>query len=79
MDCIFNKRIPKSSDNELIFRPIGKTFITGIAYSYHFFYDPTVLSPYIKETQFNFLMNSLNEELFSKFVNGLILRITSIL
>lgn len=65
MDCYFNKYIPKSTNSELIFPPVGKTFITGIAYSYQYFYDPTFLSPYMKETQFNYLMNSLNDELYS--------------
>lgn len=65
MDCLFNKQIPQSSNNELIFPPAGKTFITGLAFSYQFYYDPTILGSKIKETQFNYLMNSLNDELYT--------------
>ena len=65
MDFLFNRKIPKSSHKQLIFKPVGKTFITGLAYSYEHYYDESFLSAFISETQFNYLMNSLNEELFS--------------
>ena len=65
MDFIFNKQIPNSNSNELIFPPLGKTFITGLSYSYRFYYDPNFIGPYMKEAQFNYLMNSLNDELYS--------------
>lgn len=66
MDCLFNKYIPDpKSQQELIFKPEGKTFITGIAPGYNFIYNKQVLEPYIKEAQFSFLTNSLNEELYS--------------
>lgn len=64
MDCLFNKSIPDSSKTELIFKPDSKTFITGIASSYNFYYDPS-LESYMKESQFIFLTNSLNEELIA--------------
>ena len=65
MDYFFNKKIPNSSESELIFPPGSKTFVSGLASSYSFSYDSSFMSPYMKETQFNFLMNSLNDELFS--------------
>jgi len=34
MQCFFNKFIPKSSHKYVIIRPIGKTFISGLAYEY---------------------------------------------
>lgn len=63
MDCLFNSRIPDSTTSELVFKPASKTFVTGIASSYDFYYDQTVLGQYIKESQFNYLVNSINEEL----------------
>lgn len=39
MDCIFNKQVPLSNFDSIIFKPKGKTFITGIAFSYDFFYE----------------------------------------
>lgn len=34
MDCLFNKRVPKSTNIKIIIPPAGKTFITGFAKSY---------------------------------------------
>lgn len=65
MDCLFNRKVPKSSKTRLIFRPRAKTFITGLSSEYECSYDSEVLSQYISESQFNFLFQSLNDELFS--------------
>lgn len=64
MDCIFNSYIPKPSQNEMIFKPSSKTFINGISSSYDFYYDHSILGPYMKEAQFNYLTNCLNDELY---------------
>lgn len=64
MDCLFNSRIPKSSSTQIIFRPAEKTFITGISSKYLFYYDKRLLGDRIKESQFNYMTSSLNEELF---------------
>ena len=32
--CIFNRTIPKSTETKLILRPIGRTFVNGLAYEY---------------------------------------------
>lgn len=64
MDCLFNKIIPlPESSNEIIFKPSSKTFINGLAASYDFIYDSSILCQYMKESQFVHLTDSLNEEL----------------
>lgn len=65
MDCLFNNKIPDSTPTTQIYRPSSKTFITGIASSYAFYYDKMILGTLMKESQFNYLTNSINEELFS--------------
>ena len=65
MDCLFNKNIPEARDKEIIFKPLTKTFINGLASSYDFIYDNNILGKYMKESQFQFLTTSLNEELIS--------------
>lgn len=39
MDCIFNRKIPKSTPLCYIARPTTKTFITELAHSYSSKYD----------------------------------------
>lgn len=65
MDCLFNKQVPLSNFDSIIFKPKGKTFITGIAFSYDFFYDKNFIGDLMSESQFNYLTNSLNDELYS--------------
>ena len=65
MEYLFNMQIPDSSKEELIFRPIGKTFITGIAQEYKFYYDYNFLNSHISEKQFNNLFISLNDDLIT--------------
>ena len=73
MDCLFNKGIPESLNNkEIIFKPKNKTFINGISSSYLFIYND-VIGKYMKESQFNFLTNSLNEELSQNWPSNLCL------
>lgn len=64
MDCFMNKNIPKSTSSSLIFKSSGQTFITGISSSYDYYYDKIMLNNFIKEEQFNYLMDSLMSELF---------------
>jgi hypothetical protein len=64
MDCIFNSYIPKPRSNEIIYKPSSKTFINGLASSYDFYYDHSLIGPFMKEAHFNYLTNCLNEELY---------------
>lgn len=44
MDCCFNLFIPKSSQDLIVIRPAGKTFINGMCQSYSFDeYDQEIL------------------------------------
>lgn len=65
MDCLFNRQIPLSTFDSIIFKPKGKTFISGIAFSYDFFYDKNFIGDLMADSQFNYLTNALNDELYS--------------
>jgi len=64
MDCIFNKFVPKSTNNRIIIPPTGKTFISGIAstYSENF---PKELQPYLSESDFIKVMAEVNDMLLT--------------
>ena len=58
VDCICNHLfIPHSDDKVLVIRPSGKTFITGLAYSYWTPYDSGVN---MSEREFEYMLNHLN-------------------
>jgi hypothetical protein len=49
MDCCFNKFIPKSKPDLIVIRPMGKTFINGLAESYSFDdYNIEIIGEYMK-------------------------------
>lgn len=71
MDCFFNAWIPKSTESELIFRPIRKTFVTGISSKYSFIYDEQLLADRLTEKQFSHIARILNEELLKNWPSTL--------
>lgn len=65
MDCLFNRRIPMTTSSVYIIKPASKTWINGIPRSYEIEYDPVFLSPYITERQYERLILTINDVLFS--------------
>ena len=65
-DWIFNYQIPASSPQRVVIRPSAGTFVTGIAKQYSENY-PQELSGYLNEREFNTLMNSINDMLYTYF------------
>ena len=61
MDCLFNLQVPHSTATTIILRPVGKTFITGVASCYDNTYDKDRLSDYLTEKEFSYMVNHLNE------------------
>ena len=62
MDCIFNKKIPKSTNKHLVLRPNAKTFVNGIASSYEIVYFEE-LKPYVREIEYTHHMTRIIEGL----------------
>lgn len=60
MDCIFNRKIPKSNSKHLILRPNAKTFVNGIASSYEIIYFDE-LKPYVREIEYTHHMTRIIE------------------
>ena len=65
MDCIFNLQIPASTKNKVIIRPVGKTFVNGIANSYSMTYPRELLAGRLNEMDFKNIMEDINEGLMS--------------
>ena len=63
MDWLFNRNIPEAKEGEIIFKPLTKTFLNGLASSYDFTYDSSIISKHMDVKEFQFILNSLNEEL----------------
>lgn len=59
MECLFNKLVPKSSENKIIIRPMGRTFVTGLSNFYDSSYPPQ-LEPFIGEVAFKNCMAEIN-------------------
>ena len=51
-DCIFNLQIPQSSDNIVVVRPAGKTFVTGLATAYDEEFDYERLHEHMTEAEY---------------------------
>ena len=62
MDCIFNRKIPKSTNKHLVLRPNAKTFVNGIASSYEIIYFEE-LKPYVREIEYTHHMTRIIEGL----------------
>ena len=62
MDCIFNRKIPKSTKKHLVLRPNAKTFVNGIASSYEIIYFEE-LKPYVREIEYTHHMTRIIEGL----------------
>ena len=65
-DHICNQVIPSSTKTRVIFPPITKTFISGLASTYDSTYYE-ILIPYIDKNEFKRIMDKLNSLLFSEF------------
>lgn len=65
-DCIFNTQIPTSEPTRVIIRPSAGTFVTGIAKQYSEVY-PFALDGYVTEREYNTIMQSINDMLFTYF------------
>jgi hypothetical protein len=52
MDCLFNLQVPKSTEFEYIVRPLGKTYISGLARSYSLKYDESLLKGILSNDEF---------------------------
>ena len=53
---IFRCLIPESTDDVVIIRPIGRTYITGMASQYDEEYDSERLSKFIREPEYRYMM-----------------------
>ena len=59
--------MPESTDKVVILRPIGKTFVTGIACAYSEEFDKERLSMHMDKRDFTFMMENLNNNLEHSF------------
>lgn len=59
-DCLCNLFIPRSTENRVIVRPAGKTFVTGLASAYSQTYDGFNLGGHLSEDEFSVIMMSVN-------------------
>ena len=60
MDFIFNYFIPESTEERIIIRPTGKTFASGLAYSYSADF-PEELEGIIYEEDYYEMMLTIND------------------
>ncbi len=68
MDSCFNKYIPKSTDDMIIIRPAGKTFINGMSEVYSFDeYDPQALKGILTKQDFESMIGKLNNAIFNEY------------
>jgi hypothetical protein len=64
MDCLFNLQVPKSTEFEYIVRPLGKTYISGLARSYSLKYDESLLKGILSNDEFAYMISCFNDILF---------------
>lgn len=64
MECLFNRYIPDSTKNLIIIKPIGKTFINGLASSYDESF-PIELNGKIDELTYKNAIGEINENLIN--------------
>ena len=65
MDYIFNKQIPRNNSTRIIFRPIGKTFVNGLAPGYKHILSPSEkqrISQFIAPDKVEDAIYFINEE-----------------
>jgi hypothetical protein len=68
MDCCFNLFIPKSKNDLIVIRPMGKTFINGLAESYSFNdYNKEIVGSHMNKSEYERIIDSINNPLFNEF------------
>ena len=59
MECVFNNFVPSSTETTVIVNPTGRTFVTGLSFSYDNSYPPQLKS-YIDEKSYTNTINDIN-------------------
>ena len=68
MDCVFNRFIPRTSQDTLIIRPYGKTFANGMAQTFSYDdYDETLLKGHLTRREFESVIEEVNNHIFSRY------------
>ena len=66
MDSIFNKYIPKSTEDMLVIRPGSKTWFNGMAESYSYKdYDPKLMEWHMSQREFDQMIENINDSIWS--------------
>ena len=66
-DWLFNMQVPDSTATIIVQRPTGKTFINGLAQEYSDEYNEKAFEGYLTRREFQTIMESINDALFSYF------------
>jgi hypothetical protein len=67
MDCCFNKFIPHPTNDTLVARPAGKTYINGMSEAFVLEYDAEKLNGLLTKSEFEGILDKINEAIINEY------------